>query len=65
LERGPGRTEAICESTLAAILGREAAYTGALADWEETAKSELELGPTEPAFGELAVRPVPMPGSPR
>jgi predicted dehydrogenase len=58
-------TEAIAESTLAAILGREAAYTGAAVAWEEMASSDLELGPAEVAFGELPVRPVPMPGSAR
>lgn len=58
-------TEAIAESTLAAILGREAAYTGAELTWEETGKSGLELGPAEFAFGELPVRPVPMPGTAR
>ncbi len=58
-------TRAIAESTLAAILGREAAYTGGEPGWDEIAASDLELGPREPAFGPLEARPVPVPGTPR
>lgn len=58
-------TEHVAESTLTAILGREAAYTGKAITWEEIAKSELDLSPEKYAFGPNTVRPVPKPGTER
>lgn len=44
---GAGLNEArrIAESTLTAIMGREAAYTGRAVTWDEMMKSDLKLGP--------------------
>jgi len=58
----------IAESTLTAILGREAAYTGKSVAWEEMLASDLDLTPPSLDLESLAdrmvpeVRPVPMPG---
>ena len=53
----------MAQSTLMAILGREAAYTGQRISFEEMLNSTTRLGPTEYAFGELAIPPVAEPGS--
>ena len=55
----------VAESTLTAIMGREAAYTGKAITWDQIMNSELDLSPSKYEFGDLAVRPVPMPGKPR
>ncbi|MBI4613328.1 MAG: Gfo/Idh/MocA family oxidoreductase [Planctomycetes bacterium] len=55
----------VAESTLTAILGREAAYTGRSLAWEEVRDAELALGPEPTEFGDLPVRPVPVPGRER
>ena len=52
----------VAESTLTAILGREAAYTGQELTWDEVLKAEMNLVPPEIEFGPLPVPPVPMPG---
>ena len=53
----------VAESTLTAILGREAAYTGQELTWDEVLKADLDLTPPQTnAFGPLEVPPVPMPG---
>jgi predicted dehydrogenase len=52
----------VAESTLTAILGREAAYTGQELTWDEVLKAELNLMPKEVAFGPLEVPAVPVPG---
>jgi len=57
--------EHVAHSTLTAILGREAAYTGKSLKWEEMLHSELDLSPPKYEFGENAVRPVPKPGTER
>src|SRR5512133_2919664 len=52
-------------STLTAIMGRTAAYTGRLITWDEILKAEMELGPEKIEFGNVAMRfPVPVPGTP-
>jgi predicted dehydrogenase len=51
----------VAESTLTAIMGRMATYTGQEVTWEQALLSE-RLGPATYEFGELAVDPVPMPG---
>lgn len=55
----------IAESTLTAILGREAAYTGQTVTWDELVRSGQSLLPDPVAFGPLATPPVPMPGETR
>ena len=52
----------IAESTLSAIMGREAAYTGQELAWDEVLNAEQNLTPPAVAFGPLDVPPVPMPG---
>ena len=55
----------VAESTLSAILGREAAYTGQELTWDEVLNAEQDLMPPTVEFGPLAVPPVPMPGRTR
>jgi myo-inositol 2-dehydrogenase / D-chiro-inositol 1-dehydrogenase len=52
----------VAESTLTAILGREAAYTGQELAWDDVLNAEQDLMPPQVGFGPLAVPPVPMPG---
>ncbi|MGH7465416.1 MAG: Gfo/Idh/MocA family protein, partial [Longimicrobiales bacterium] len=55
----------IAESNLTAIMGREAAYTGQVIEWDELLAAEQALAPTALAsvqFGPLEVPPVPVPG---
>ena len=54
--------EQVAKSTLMAILGRTAAYTGQSITFEQMLASEQDLTPAEYAFGELAVGPVALPG---
>jgi predicted dehydrogenase len=52
----------VAYSTLTAIMGRMAAYTGQEVAWDQALSSKLELMPREMAFGPLPVQPVAMPG---
>ena len=52
----------VAESTLTAIMGREAAYTGQELTWDQVLNAELDLKPPHLAFGPLEVPPVPVPG---
>ena len=52
----------IAESTLSAILGREAAYTGQELTWDEVMNAEQDLTPPNVGFVPMDVPPVPMPG---
>lgn len=52
----------VAESTLTAIMAREAAYTGQVVTWDELMACEQDLTPPALAFGEMAVPPVAMPG---
>lgn len=52
----------IAESTLTAILGREAAYTGQALTWDELLASNLSITPPRFALGPLEVPAVPTPG---
>ena len=47
-------------STLVAIMGREAAYTGQLVSWEQMLKSTQDLAPDDLKWGD-AFTPTPMP----
>lgn len=49
-------------STMMAIIGREACYTGQKLTWDEAINADVRLGPTEYAFGDVAVPDVPTPG---
>jgi myo-inositol 2-dehydrogenase/D-chiro-inositol 1-dehydrogenase len=52
----------IAESVLTAIMGRVSAYTGQIVRWTDVIKSNHSLMPEKLEFGELAVRPIPIPG---
>jgi myo-inositol 2-dehydrogenase / D-chiro-inositol 1-dehydrogenase len=54
--------QGVAESTLTAILGRTAAYTGQKVTWEQVMNSEDSLMPAKLEWGELAVAPVAVPG---
>lgn len=52
-------------STLTAIMGREAAYTGRLITWDYILKSDLALGPSKIDFGPVDMKfEPPLPGTP-
>ena len=52
----------VAESTLTAILAREAAYTGTEITWDEIMASDLDLTPGPHAFGPVPTPPVAQPG---
>lgn len=52
----------VAESTLSAIMGREAAYTGQEVTWDQVLEAEQNLAPPDVAFGPLDVPPVAVPG---
>jgi myo-inositol 2-dehydrogenase/D-chiro-inositol 1-dehydrogenase len=52
----------MAQSTLVAIMGRMAAYSGQSVTWEMAAKSELRLGPTSYEPRDLPVDPPAVPG---
>ncbi len=52
-------------STLTAIMGRTAAYTGRLITWDEIFKSDMDLGPSKIEMGPVdMVFETPVPGTP-
>jgi myo-inositol 2-dehydrogenase/D-chiro-inositol 1-dehydrogenase len=52
-------------STLTAIMGRTAAYTGRAITWDEIFRSDMELGPSKMEFGPVDMRfDTPVPGTP-
>ena len=55
--------QAIAESTMTGILGREAVYSGQEITWEQAMKSETKLGPEKIAFGPYPIPDVAMPGT--
>lgn len=52
----------IAESTLTAIMGREAAYTGQVVTWEKLLQTPQNIRPPLPSLGTLATPAVPVPG---
>jgi myo-inositol 2-dehydrogenase/D-chiro-inositol 1-dehydrogenase len=52
----------MCESTLMAIMGRMAAYTGASVTREAALNSELDLSPAAYEWSDLEMRPISIPG---
>ena len=55
----------IAESVLTAIMGREAAYTGQVIEWESLLTTQQDIAPAplaDIAYGPLQVPPVPVPG---
>ncbi len=55
----------VAHSTLTAILGRMATYTGQTVTWEQALQSQEDLSPPIHEFGTLAVAPVALPGKTR
>jgi predicted dehydrogenase len=55
----------VAESTLTAIMGRMATYSGKQITWDEALNSDEKWGPDSYEFGPLPVDPVPMPGKKR
>jgi predicted dehydrogenase len=54
--------QTVAESTMTAIMGREAAYSGKSVTWEAAMESTMRLGPTTYEFGPYPVPEVAMPG---
>lgn len=52
----------MCNSTLVAIMGRLAGYTGKTLTWDELNSSQERLGPTELVWGDVPEPPVAIPG---
>jgi len=52
----------VAESTMTAIMGRMATYSGREIEWDKALASNETWGPKDYAFGDLPVDPVPMPG---
>jgi predicted dehydrogenase len=52
----------VAESTLSAILGREAAYTGQEVKWDDVLNSKTVLGPESHSFGDAPTPSVAVPG---
>jgi predicted dehydrogenase len=55
-------SQQVAESNLAAIMGRESAYSGQSIDWDTAMESKQELKPDKYELGPLAVAPVLAPG---
>ncbi len=54
--------QAIAESTMTGIIGREAVYSGQAIEWDEAMKSTTRLGPEDYELGSLPTPEVAMPG---
>ena len=52
----------IAESTLTAIMGREAAYTGKVITWEDALNSPQDLMPEVNDFASMGTPAIPVPG---
>ncbi|MEO8496906.1 MAG: gfo/Idh/MocA family oxidoreductase, partial [Planctomycetota bacterium] len=55
--------EYMCYSTLLAIMGREACYTGQKITWDEAMNSKQDLSPLAYAWGDIPVPTIAVPGS--
>jgi hypothetical protein len=55
--------EYAASSTMLAIMGRMAAYTGQVVTWEMAMSSQEDLSPPQYAWGDVPRRPVPRPGT--
>jgi predicted dehydrogenase len=54
--------QAVAESTMAGIIGREAVYSGQAVEWDAAMQSVTRLGPEKYEFGPLPTPEVAMPG---
>jgi len=61
---GPYLNEAerVAESTMVAIMGRMAAYTGKHVEWPQAMESKLDLTPPKLELGAIPVPDVAIPG---
>jgi predicted dehydrogenase len=59
LNKKINQAEDLAYSTLTAIMGREAAYTGKLMKWDEMLSSELRYGPEETDISKFQMGPLP------
>ncbi len=67
IRKGAARNDALdfaVDSTLTAVMGREAAYTGQKITWDAMLQSTLDLAPGR-MNGVAPQSPVPIPGQPR
>ncbi len=55
--------QAVAESTLTGIMGREACYSGQEVTWDQVMASTMDLGPDPLEFGPYATPQVAMPGT--
>jgi predicted dehydrogenase len=55
--------QALAESTMTAILGREAAYSGHEVTWDDAMNSETRLGPEKDEFGPFEFPAIARPGT--
>ena len=56
--------EHVAHATLAAVMGRTAAYTGKVVKWDEIMDSQERLGPTDYVMGPVPIKAeVPVPGN--
>lgn len=60
--KGLNEGELVANSTMTAIMGRMATYSGKVITWDEAISSNEALGPQSYEFGPLPVPPVAMPG---
>lgn len=60
--RPVNEAQAVAESTMTAIIGREAAYSGKAVAWDEAINWTTRLGPEKYELGPYPVPPVAMPG---
>ena len=58
---GGGGGRQVAESTLTAIMGREAAYTGQEITWDAILNAPQDLVPSDVQFGPMPARPEPAP----
>ena len=63
--RATNQVRAICESTYTCILGREAAYTGKVVEWDALLATNHKLVPDNLAAWDGTLRPVAKPGDKR
>jgi len=54
--------QAVAESTLTGIMGRESAYSGQSIEWEKALNSKMRLGPDRYEFGSFPTPEVAIPG---
>ncbi|MBL8048285.1 MAG: Gfo/Idh/MocA family oxidoreductase [Chthonomonas sp.] len=61
-DEGFNEGKQVAESTLTAIMGRMAGYSGKLITWDDAMKSDLKLMPDDMGFGSMPMPAVAIPG---